>query len=223
MPSSGENTWLHYAFRALIIVTVLNIAFVSFLIHISAHRADLCECFITSFIYNGAPLRLTFILSCMLIIWPSGYKEDNYPAQLPLELSSVGLAMKSQDEPYFGLHADAEWRSQFPPSGGFTDLGPNNRTFMVSMVHQLHCLDFLRVGYVTNRTDLEGHVQHCLQYMRQVVLCNADTTLESANSVYVDGKWIYVGDMGGSVHRCKDWTMLRRYLEENPAHLPGSA
>ena len=86
------------------------------------------------------------------------------------------------------------------------------------MVHQLHCLDIMRVGFFTNRTGYAEHFEHCLQYMREVVVCNADTTLENAHPIHYEGEWVYTADVVGSTHRCKDWTMLRRYLEENPPH-----
>ena len=146
---------------------------------------------------------------------------DDFPAQLPLQLSTVGMAFNYRDEPHFGLHADAEWVTQFPSTRGFIDLGPDNRTFHVSMVHQLHCLDLMRVAFASSRVELAGHYQHCLRYMRKMVLCNADTTLEVGRPALVDGQWIYVANMSGSVHRCKDWTMLRRYLEDHPPHHPG--
>ena len=146
-----------------------------------------------------------------------GYVGDDFPAQLPLKVPSVGLALGT-GEPYFGLRADDDWGSQFPPSDGFTDLGAQNRTFLVSMVHQLHCLDVMRVGFATNRTGFAHHFEHCLRYMRQMVLCHASTTLEPAEPVLVDGSWRYGATSVGSVYRCKDWMALRKYVEENPAH-----
>ena len=120
----------------------------------------------------------------------------------------------------FSLYADDEWDTQYPDSDGFTDLGPNNRTFTVSMIHQIHCLDVFRVGFVTNRTHMAEHIEHCLRYMRLVVLCHGDTTLEEAEPGFRNGKWVYVTSTGGlgAVHRCKDWTAIRQYLDEHPAH-----
>ncbi|OBZ67364.1 hypothetical protein A0H81_12651 [Grifola frondosa] len=143
------------------------------------------------------------------------YLGDDYPSQLPLKLPSVGLVLES-GAPHFSLYDDGEWGTLFP-SDGFTDLGPNNRTFLLSMIHQMHCLDVIRVGYVVNRTGAAQHIQHCLRYMRQVVLCHADTTLEADNPVFIGGRWEHAGSGLGSVHRCKDWTMVRRYLLDHPA------
>ena len=150
---------------------------------------------------------------------PIAYIGDDFPAQLPLKLPSSGLVLTT-GKPHFSLLADDDWATLFPAEDGdgFIALGPHNRTFLVSMVHQMHCLDAFRVGFATNRTaESAHHVEHCLRYMRQAVLCAADATLESAQPVYRDGRWVYGANGFGSVHRCKDWTVLRRYLEEHPA------
>ncbi|RPD75656.1 hypothetical protein L226DRAFT_507565 [Lentinus tigrinus ALCF2SS1-7] len=144
------------------------------------------------------------------------YVNDNFPSQLSLHLPTVGLALES-GHPHFSLHADNDWGTLFPESSGFTDLGPNNRTFLVSFVHQLHCLDTFRVAFLTNRTGSAHHVEHCLRYMRQAVLCYADTTLEPAHPGMLNGKWRHGATGIGSVHRCKDWTALTKYLEDHPA------
>ena len=148
----------------------------------------------------------------------TGYIGDDYPAQIPLKLPSVGLALE-YGEPNFSLLADDEWGTQFPPSDGFTDIG--NRAFLISMVHQMHCLDVIRVGFVTNRTGSAHHIEHCLRYLRQIVLCYADATLEpSQPALSADGVLLHQANGVGSIHRCKDWRALRKYMEEYPARDP---
>ena len=93
----------------------------------------------------------------------------------------------------------------------------DNRTFLVSMVHQMHCLDAFRVGFATNRTGYAHHVEHCLRYMLQIVLCNADTTLEADEPGMRGGQWEHAAGGVGSVHQCRDWRVLREYLDEHPA------
>ena len=95
-------------------------------------------------------------------------------------------------------------------------LGPNNRTFMVSMYHQLHCLDAIRVGFIVNGSDAYPHIQHCLRFLRQILLCKADTTLEPADEIRTnpDGMIVSGSSPEGMIHRCRDWTKVRRYLEE---------
>ncbi|TFK84805.1 hypothetical protein K466DRAFT_495922 [Polyporus arcularius HHB13444] len=142
----------------------------------------------------------------------------DFPAQLPLQLASVGLSLDDEsDGSHFSLEADDEWGTQFPLHDGFTSLGRSNRTFLVSMVHQMHCLDVIRVGFVTNATGYHRHVEHCLRYLRQIVLCYADTTLEVDEPGIKDGEMAHAASGVGAIHRCKDWTVLRRYLEAHPS------
>lgn len=79
------------------------------------------------------------------------------------------------DDEVYGPYADEDWASNFPKSNGWVALGPNHDMFVLSMFHQLHCLDALRFGYVTakarvlefpgNGTGVEHHVNHCLTCM----------------------------------------------------------
>ncbi|KAI0754397.1 hypothetical protein C8Q80DRAFT_1247094 [Daedaleopsis nitida] len=149
---------------------------------------------------------------------------SNFPSRLPIALPSNRLVLES-GAPRFSLQADDEWAALFPASDGFTDLPAasnlgvlaSQRTFLVSMVHQLHCLDVFRVGFLTNRTGYAHHVEHCLRYMLQIVLCNADMTLEADEPGMQDGRWFHAASGVGSVHECKDWEVLRKYLDEHPA------
>jgi Mycotoxin biosynthesis protein UstYa len=70
----------------------------------------------------------------------------------------------------------------------------------MAMFHQLHCLAGLRsaiqqlqdgkeIGYdiESDVSDHAGHWPHCLDYLRQVLLCYADGTVETSEEV--DGQW----------------------------------
>ena len=114
----------------------------------------------------------------------------------------------------FSLYNDTEWGTLFPTDGSIKG-GSTNRTFLVTMVHQLHCLDVIRVGYVTNATDYRGHIEHCLRYLIQSVQCYADTTLEEDKMVLVDGEWMHAVYAWGTQHKCRDRTSLTKYLIEN--------
>ncbi|KAH9852229.1 hypothetical protein C2E23DRAFT_826379 [Lenzites betulinus] len=145
------------------------------------------------------------------------YVGDDFPTELPgVRLPAVGLTLAPLTE-YFATEADDEWATVFPPHDGFTDLGPHNRTFTISMTHQMHCLDVFRVAFATGSQEYAYHVGHCLSYMRQKILCIADTTLEAAIVGLDESGQLGYGSTGyGSVHRCKDWTELRRYLADRP-------
>ncbi|KAN0092868.1 protein of unknown function (DUF3328) domain containing protein [Tylopilus felleus] len=139
----------------------------------------------------------------------------DFPSELPVEIPLAGLSVETGED-HFSLYDDDEWGTLFP-SDGFVRLGPNDRTFLVSLFHQLHCLDVIRVGYLTNRTHAFEHIQHCLRYLRQILVCHADTTLEDDIPQFLDGSWTHSANGVGSVHRCKDWTVLRKWVAEHPS------
>jgi len=138
--------------------------------------------------------------------------------------------MTLENSLHYGLNnsvAGAEFRSLYPESSmGFIRLGPHNRFFGLSMYHQLHCLESLRLALLGVRPHNEflnegtkekvwtvDHVAHCLNYLRQTILCAADLTLEPE---VVDGS----GDVGqglGVTHVCRDWSVVNDYAERNAA------
>ncbi|KAF8558179.1 hypothetical protein OG21DRAFT_1405687 [Imleria badia] len=140
---------------------------------------------------------------------------DDFPSELPVEIPLAGLSVETGED-HFSLYDDDEWGTLFP-SDGFVRLGPHDRTFHVSLFHQLHCLDVIRVGYLTNRTHTFEHIQHCLRYLRQILVCHADTTLEDDIPQFVEGSWTHSANGIGSVHRCKDWTVLRQWVADHPS------
>ena len=116
----------------------------------------------------------------------------------------------------FSLHNDTAWGSVFA-TGGSVRGSSGNQTYLVSMIHQLHCLDLIRAAYVTKKTDFPGHVGHCMRYLLQAVLCNADPTLEEEGWEMVDGKMQHYVHQWGVEHRCRDRSALEKYLIENEA------
>ena len=144
---------------------------------------------------------------------PIAYIGDDFPAQLPLKLPSSGLVLTT-GKPHFSLLADDDWATLFPAEDGdgFIALGPHNRTFLVSMVHQLHCLDVIRVGFVTNRTHAAEHIEHCLRYLLQAVMCFADPTLEIDEVVMEDGEWTHRIHDYGIAHKCRDPSAMQEFM-----------
>jgi len=69
---------------------------------------------------------------------------------------------------------------------------PGETVFQIDMFHQLHCLQRIRTDLLNapfmhilnpNRTSLDDaygrHTLHCVDYLRQAVMCNGDLTLVS--------------------------------------------
>lgn len=116
------------------------------------------------------------------------------------------------------------------PPGVKTDYDP---IYSVAMFHQMHCLGQIRkiywvfrdaismeeLGIAKKFTGRQGHhVQHCLDYLRQSILCAGDMTLEwpmlegVAQGLAVDGWDI--------PHQCKSRTAIMDYMER--MHYNGS-
>ncbi|OCH88788.1 hypothetical protein OBBRIDRAFT_805131 [Obba rivulosa] len=147
------------------------------------------------------------------------YLEFDFPATLMSSSQHpFDTKLVIEDTVHYDIADGHEWESQYPASGGFVRLGPNNRLFGVSMYHQLHCLDEIRRAVTTtSRTNLEKwHVQHCLEHLRQMLLCASSMRLEPVKTIE--------GELGtdglGLEHECRDWTRLHRLIDENFSRWP---
>lgn len=89
----------------------------------------------------------------------------------------------------YGIHgpvADAQWEAIIPDNGGIVYMGRDRRPFMPSMFHQLQCLKSIRISYLqvnsTAGQAADPTAQHCLNYLRQMILCRGDLNLEQVIS-----------------------------------------
>ncbi|KAM3065613.1 hypothetical protein ACMFMG_011322 [Clarireedia jacksonii] len=81
--------------------------------------------------------------------------------------------------------------------------------YMVSAFHQLHCLSYLVEHYQATMTEeVAEHTAHCVDYLRQAIMCNADISLEGQTPE---------GAGWGAVHQCKDWDALLEWANKNSA------
>lgn len=134
------------------------------------------------------------------------------------------VALTIENTPHYSLNSsesDAEYKSIYPGDLGFFRLGPERRFFGISMYHQLHCLDSLRSAIVygpdwhghhdrqLNKRAQVPHVHHCLNYLRQTILCSADLTLEPEISPQE------VGEGLGMTHVCRDWSKVHNLAQKN--------
>ncbi|KAG1839993.1 hypothetical protein DFJ58DRAFT_811353 [Suillus subalutaceus] len=135
-----------------------------------------------------------FVISIVLNIFTilrlqHTYIGDDHPIELPLDLEIVALTF--EDSKYYstsGLTAWSEWNllDHFPEGHGFVRLGPNGRLFGVSMFHQIHCLQMIRLALINGPND----------------------------HIYTNGST--AGSDGlGVTHICRDWSQLYAYIEEN--------
>lgn len=111
--------------------------------------------------------------------------------------------------PVDGLLAQQEWlstRAGLDGHQGYVHLGLERRTFLLAMFHELHCMNTIRAAILDHDNARAGHhhVQHCLNYMRQLFLCAADATLEPHD--FLD--WDYERDRVGVTRQCRDWSAV---------------
>ncbi|KAL9032285.1 MAG: hypothetical protein Q9214_008030, partial [Letrouitia sp. 1 TL-2023] len=98
----------------------------------------------------------------------------------------------------------------------------------VSVFHQLHCLNELRIGFYSpdfrhgddvNTADQHAHstahMKHCFDYLRQALMCAADLTLEPLRSPR-EGSMPGVNGWGVG-HICRDWEGVREWTEKRRA------
>ena len=134
------------------------------------------------------------------------------------------MVLTLEDSRHYALdnpESDAEYVSLYPGDNlGFVHLGPNKRFFGLSMFHQIHCLDSLRkaiLGLTHDHRDMEagelGHTHHCLNYLRQTILCSADVTLEPETP---EGSQD-VGEGLAVTHVCRDWGKVYDFVRRNEA------
>ncbi|XMA07481.1 hypothetical protein WAI453_000272 [Rhynchosporium graminicola] len=119
----------------------------------------------------------------------------------------------------------ALWNTIMPYNTGRPISDPTVTFYTTSMTHQLHCIYMMArtfSGVVLNTTeplkenvlreDWHFHFMHCVDYLRQAVMCSADLALEPHkpddwHEEALDPAW-------NGRHVCKDYGAVTKYLEE---------
>ncbi|KAF7934656.1 uncharacterized protein EAE98_002701 [Botrytis deweyae] len=156
---------------------------------------------------------------------------NGYPRPI-LDLEPVAITFKSNrtylerpspenDKLWEGLypkdhHGLFEWPEDKPERSGFAGF------------HQLHCVDALRKRFYQEEDlkkaliageDLdnmpqhidETHVLHCVEFLRQSVMCHADTSLQVEAS-YHQGILAF-----GTTYPCRNWWQMVDWVNERNA------
>ncbi|OCB89932.1 hypothetical protein A7U60_g2872 [Sanghuangporus baumii] len=145
------------------------------------------------------------------------YIGNDFPELLPLDrpllLLDYVFTNNTADFPIHGPDVRVAWGSVYPNGFGFVRLGSERRILCVSIFHQLHCIEKMRRALDDPDDPIATipHLQHCMSYIRQMVLCGADLTLEEFDGVN-NGS----GAMGvGVSHTCRDWSVVYDTVNEN--------
>ncbi|KAJ6583268.1 hypothetical protein B0H10DRAFT_1636999, partial [Mycena sp. CBHHK59/15] len=133
---------------------------------------------------------------------------DDYPELWDIAVSHrVRMTVEeTRSYPIGGGHDSFEmWATTSSKGFGYVRLGNEHRAFAVAIFHQLHCVRLIHAG-LTGRYDAatRSHMHHCLNYIRQMILCSPDLTLEPAD---VLSRHFEV-DRIGATHICSDWSAL---------------
>ncbi|KAF9465117.1 hypothetical protein BDZ94DRAFT_1254548 [Collybia nuda] len=166
---------------------------------------------------------LSLSLLNLIFIWnswrgtspdPYTYRGHDFPETLPLPSPLQEVLLTVEESSRYALkgkQSDDEWFSLASASYGYVHLGPHNRVFVVTMFHQLHCLRMLNLGFNPMEAIGDAHLQHCLSYLRQMILCDPDLTLEPAGWETRD----FEGQRIGATHVCQDWSTVYDVVDEN--------
>ncbi|EAU82127.2 hypothetical protein CC1G_09586 [Coprinopsis cinerea okayama7 len=122
--------------------------------------------------------------------------------------------------------SDREWEATLPSGGGILYLGSSSSSsssdeadtlepYSISMFHQIRCLNIIRKGLIKfedggRKQKPDELVHHCMNYLRQMVLCRADLRLEHGRHLR---RGIVVSDITHST--CRDWSAVYEAAEEN--------
>ncbi|KXN85261.1 hypothetical protein AN958_11555, partial [Leucoagaricus sp. SymC.cos] len=132
--------------------------------------------------------------------------------------SNEAVAIEIFGTSYYGYDEEGSqhWTHLLPPGNdthlvelhdGRLDEDITSNIYTVTLFHQLKCLE------IYNRMYLQGPLEeppliihHCLNYLRQHILCQLDTKLESVKTPKAESSRTYT-----SV--CRDWTKIYEAVE----------
>lgn len=152
------------------------------------------------------------------VCFPAWIDRDNPIDQPTGPIPTVEMTF--QESTRFVLSDDAaapNWETlltnQLGHGIGFTHLGPYHYRFISAAYHSLHCVFSMSEDF--DKPDHWGHPSHhlihCLMYMRQIFLCNADVTLEEGD--FMDRNFTL--ERIGVTRECRDWEAVAEWVDEN--------
>ncbi|KAL3424520.1 hypothetical protein PVAG01_03801 [Phlyctema vagabunda] len=122
-----------------------------------------------------------------------------------VEIANPSAAGVSGGVPLKRFSNDPAWST---PSEGFVP----------SILHQLHCVGIIKhTLFRFEKGDFSDpsfeDTSHCLEYLRQTLMCHGDLTLEKP--LFVTDK-TFGGPTGwGTAHQCRDWSTIHSYISKH--------
>jgi len=135
--------------------------------------------------------------------------------------------MQIFDTSHYGLdpEGDDDWAHLLPLGEHLVYLKPDKLTpnsskypYTVTLFHELKCLELFRKAYQavsassSHQQDPGPLIHHCLNYLRQQVLCHANTKLESVKNFQAQSARQYITV-------CRDWTAVYHESENSNREL----
>lgn len=146
------------------------------------------------------------------------FKGDDYPIELPLSSPPEFVAMTLQETVHYPFNisdpdSEKEWETLFtnPVGLGRVHLGPDNRVFTNVFWHQMHCIREMEraIQDRSHPVSTPKHIRHCLNYLRQHFICDADYTLEEGDFMARD----FELQRSSDTRLCRDWEIVYQTLE----------
>ncbi|KAG2091825.1 uncharacterized protein F5147DRAFT_722904 [Suillus discolor] len=142
---------------------------------------------------------------------------DDFPRLLPLAQADP-VMMAFEDSIHYQINTEdgkAEWASLIP-GNGLVYLGEQpGHPFSISMFHQLRCLDILRDDIVGADSNA-ALSRHCLNYLRQMIMCRSDAQLENILLGSKDSPFPQFFVQPGP-YVCSDWNFVLEEVKKNQA------
>ncbi|TFY63039.1 hypothetical protein EVG20_g6487 [Dentipellis fragilis] len=134
----------------------------------------------------------------------------------PLQLPTINYALEDSARFSTAPSATRAWSISLARQWGYMRLGAHRRIFALSMFHEYHCI-YLFARSLATRSGADGHIHHCMNYVRQHLLCEADRTLEEPGWEDVGSGWYMGGKtrVAGRERQCKDWSALWEIEKDN--------
>ncbi|KAF3052907.1 hypothetical protein E8E11_011513 [Didymella keratinophila] len=107
------------------------------------------------------------------------------------------------------LHDDFVRRKGLPPSGRFP-WDTERSIYYLKGIHDLHCVKYIRKAiavkhYGGNQTFDFHHINHCLNGLRQDIMCAADDTPMPALAEHIGA---------GQTRECRDWGKMTEWATQ---------
>jgi hypothetical protein len=124
------------------------------------------------------------------------------------------------------------WNDEMPSGQGFVTVADRQKYslpppvryvgvpadgYSIASLHQYHCLyrimysyGSLRLNGTTEHGDMERHIAHCFDYLRQSMQCAGDSALEGRSEKEGD-----MTDGWGTTHICKSNRQLVQWVTDN--------